>query len=106
MSAPYSVTVGTTVKRIVDYSRKRTVVMIYNNSSEVVYIGTGEGLTTQNGFPIVPNQGAVFAREFGDDPTLAYYAVTASGTADLRIWEGFGETLGFLIEKLLQVMRR
>jgi len=106
MSAPFNVTVTTTVTRIVDYSSKRTVVMIYNNSSVVIYVGVGKGLTTQNGFPIAPNQGAVFAREFGDDPTLSYYAVAESGTADVRVWEGFGKTLGTLIQELINVMKR
>jgi len=106
MGAPYTVKVGTTVKRIVDYSSKRTVVMIYNNSSVVIFLGVGQDLSTTNGFPIAPNQGAVFAREFGDDPTIAYYAVAESGEADVRVWEGYGKTLGALIQELIQVMKR
>ena len=106
MSAPYTVKVGTTVTRIVDYSAKRTVVMIYNNSNVVIYLGVGKELSTANGFPIAPNQGAVFAREFGDDPTVAYYAVAESGEADVRVWEGFGKTLGALISELIETMKR
>jgi len=106
MSAPRAVTVGTEVKRIVGYSATRTVVMIFNNSDQTVYIGTGEGLTTENGFPIAPNQALVLAREFGDDPTLNYYAVVSTGTADLRVWEGYGNTIGYYLSQLVELMKR
>jgi len=106
MGAPFKVSVGSTPIRIVDYSKSRTVVMIYNNSNNTIYIGIGKGLSVQNGFPVYGYQGMVIAREFGDDPTLSYYAICESGTADVRVWEGHGETLGFLIKTLLEVMRR
>ena len=106
MGAPFSRTIGTTPARVVDYSKNRTVVMIYNNSSQIVYLGTGSGVSTSDGFPLSPYQGAVFAMEFGDDPSIAYYAVTGSGTADIRVWEGYGKTTGALIEELTKIMKR
>jgi len=106
MGAPYSVTVGTTARRIVDYSSTRTVVMIYNVSTSTVYLGVGKDLTTGNGFPLYPDQGIVLAKEFGDDPTLAYWAVVSSGTAELRIWEGIGKTTGELLGELVETLKK
>jgi hypothetical protein len=106
MGAPYSFTVTTTPKRIADYSPTRTVLMIYNISANTVYLGIGEGVKTTDGFPLYPDQGMVLCRDFGDDPTLAYWGVVASGTAELRIWEGVGITTGEALLKLLEIMKR
>ena len=105
-SAPFKVTVGTTPTRIVDYSPNRTVIMIFNPSDVTVYIGVGANLTTDNGFPLPSNQGMVLAREFGDDPEISYYAVVASGTAELRVWEGFGTTTGYLLEQIKALLQK
>jgi hypothetical protein len=80
--------------------------MLFNISTQTIYIGIGPGVTTANGFPLPSNQGMVLAREFGDDPTLAYYAVVASGTAELRKWEGEGKTLGAILEELKKLLAR
>ncbi len=102
----YSVKVGTTAKRIVDYSPRRTVIMIYNNSGNTIYIGTGQGVTTDNGFPLAANQGMVIAREFGDDPTKAVWAISDTDNLDVRVWEGYGATVGKNLEKLIEVFKQ
>ncbi len=102
----YSVKVGTTAKRIVDYSPRRTVIMIYNNSSTTIYISTGSGVTVTNGFPLAGNQGMVIAREFGDDPTKAVWAIASNDNLDVRIWEGYGQTVGRSLEEMIEIFKQ
>lgn len=105
-SPPEKIIVGTTPTLVSSYSSYRTVLMLFNPSGQTVYIGIGQGVTVDNGFPLPSNQGIVLAREFGDDPTLSYYAVVASGTAELRKWEGEGRTLGAILEEMKELMKR
>jgi len=60
----------------------RKTVTIYNNGSVTVYLGANGNMTSANGFPLLAQQ--TFVDEESRD---AWYGVTASGTADLRIIE-------------------
>jgi len=103
---PEKIIVNTTPTLVTSYSSQRTVIMLFNPSTQTIYIGIGQGLSINNGFPLPPNQGMVIAREFGDDPTLSYYAVVESGTAELRKWEGEGKTLGVILNEMKEIMKR
>jgi len=61
-------------------SRKTAV--IYNNGSQTVYLGGSGSVTTSNGLPLL-----VGASVEDDTSVDAWFAVTASGTGDLRIVE-------------------
>jgi hypothetical protein len=103
---PEKLTISTTPTLISSYSPSRTVIMLFNPSTQTIYIGIGQGVSVDNGFPLPANQGMVLAREFGDDPTLAYYGVVSSETAELRKWEGEGKTLGAILEEMKELMKR
>ena len=83
----YMIEVGTTPTMIVNYDPKRTSLIIYNNSSVNVYIGSDTSITTNDGFILTPGSYLAFSKGFGDDPRLVRYAIVESGTAELRIHE-------------------
>jgi len=99
VAAPYSETITTAVGRPVDFASGRSSVAIFNNSTETIFLGVDESLTTSNGIPLKAGQIIVFSRDFGDNPDLARYAVAASGSNNVRISEEFGVSLVELIEK-------
>lgn len=67
---------------IVAANASRKSVTIHNAGSVTVYLGSTSGVTTSNGVPLAPN--ATMSDEASTD---AWYAITASGTGDLRIVE-------------------
>lgn len=72
----------TTASSIIGANATRKVASIYNAGSQTVYLGNTSGVTTSNGFPLVPGANMV------DDASIdAWWAITASGTGDLRIIE-------------------
>ena len=105
VAAPFVVTPTTTASRIIDYSPGRSSVIIFNAGTVTVYIGTGEGLSSDNGIPILANTGLVFAREYGDDPDLARYAITATGTGNLRIVDERTTGVVAVLEQILAVLK-
>lgn len=72
----------TTAAEMVAANASRKSVSIYNAGSQIVYLGKTSGVTTTNGWPLVPS-----ASLADDISTDAWYAITASGTGDLRIIE-------------------
>ncbi|MDD4987045.1 MAG: hypothetical protein PHQ43_15010 [Dehalococcoidales bacterium] len=90
MKFNYAVLVGTTPERAVVPNPKRTSLTIFNNSTTTpVYYGADSGLSTTEGMVILPQTGWSFLDGLGDDPQTAFYLVVASGTADVRIAEGY-----------------
>lgn len=67
---------------IVAANSSRKSVTIHNAGSVTVYLGGTSGVTTSNGIPL--GAGETLS---DDSSTDAWYAITASGTADLRIVE-------------------
>lgn len=104
VARPEAFTVASVVLRIADWAGLRSSLTIYNNSTNVVYLGSDESLTTSNGMPLPVGMGIVFAREYGDDPSQAVYAVAASGSNNVRLWEGFGESLSTVLSRLTEVL--
>lgn len=60
----------------------RKVAVIYNNSGATVYLGKDNTVTTTNGLPLPDGASLV-----DDHSTDAWWAIMASGTGDLRIYE-------------------
>lgn len=59
----------------------RNQLLLVNNGSQTVYVGTGT-VTTSNGIPIPPGGSLTITTYYG-----AVHAITASGTGDLRYLE-------------------
>jgi hypothetical protein len=59
----------------------RRVLWIYNNGAATIFLGPA-GLTTSNGFPLLPGQSVSLA--VGD---LVIYGIVATGTVEARIME-------------------
>lgn len=68
--------------RVLAANTFRRLALLVNYGSVTVYLG-GPGVTTSNGIPVLANGGAYEDVTTVDD----WYAVTASGTGDLRILE-------------------
>ncbi len=83
--SPSNNVVGTTVKKVIDYNKIRYWVTITNTSNNTCYIALTEGVSLANGFPI--NENDVFTIDKDNPYSGPIYAVTESGTADLRIME-------------------
>lgn len=79
-------------------NRKRKSWIITNASGSTVFISENQSNVTADGTPLAVGESMDAYLIFGDDPTLALYAQTVVGTADLRIIEGFGEVKGEIEE--------
>jgi hypothetical protein len=71
-----------TAAQVVASRDSRVRIDIANNGAAAVFIGKTAAITTSTGFPIQPN--GVFTDR---DYTGAIFAIVATGTADLRIWD-------------------
>lgn len=60
----------------------RIAALFYNNGAVTIYLGSTSGVTSSNGMPLLP--GADLADNSSSD---AWWAITGSGTGDLRIIE-------------------
>ena len=78
--APTTTAAAATPALAANTSRKEA--LIYNNGAQTVYLGRDAQVTTATGLPLV--SGATLR---DDRATGAWYAITASGTGDLRILE-------------------
>ena len=89
-TGPRSETVTTTATRLVNYDPERTSVLIHNNSTSTdVYFGVDSTVSTSTGMKIPPGAFALRSEFVGSDPRLALYFIVASGTAEIRILEGY-----------------
>ena len=59
----------------------RRVLWIYNNGSATIFLGPA-GVTTSNGFPLLPGQSVSLAVG-----ALVVYGIVASGTVEARVME-------------------
>ena len=78
------VTIGTTETELkvgVSADPEREVVRIYNNSNTTIYVGP-TGVTTSTGEPLRRRQS--MEMPIGQQ---SLYAIVASGTADVIVWE-------------------
>ena len=82
-----NVSVGNTATLIIAANAARQELIITNNSvSPDIYIGPDSSVTAVTGLPLYAGQtrekSRGFAIHLGD-----VYGITASGTADIRVWE-------------------
>lgn len=86
------VEVGTEPVKLIDYMKNRTALALFNTSSNrVVYLGADRSVTTRTGFWFEKLTGLQFNKGIGDRPDLEVWAVTAGGTAEVRVWESYAE---------------
>jgi hypothetical protein len=85
----YSISVDTTIKNVVPYNPRRVVLVIFNNGANTIYLSENPVRVLEEGIPLSPGANMSFLKVDGDDPRIAWYACTASGTSELRIYEGF-----------------
>jgi hypothetical protein len=78
--------------QIVPYQPGRSGVLIRNYSGSQVFISTDAGSVLTTGYPINVGEFITLLNADGDAAELQIYAQCASGTADLRIVESYGET--------------
>ncbi len=82
-----TITVTSAATLIVAQNAKRQELMLTNNSVGTdIFIGPDSSVTSSTGLPLYANQtrerSRGFAIHLGD-----VYGITASGTADIRVWE-------------------
>jgi hypothetical protein len=86
------VTVGTNTIQIVPYKEGRSGLLIRNYSGSQVFISTDSSSLISTGYPVNVGEFFNLLNSDGDASELQVYAQCASGTADLRIVESYGET--------------
>jgi hypothetical protein len=84
-----SATVTTAVTEIADYNPQRVAFALQNNGTVRVFVSHDAVNILQQGWPVDPGVMLSFSVADGDQPWLQFFAQTASGSAELRIYEGF-----------------
>jgi len=77
-----TVTVASTATLIIPSNPGRRMFVIYNNGSNIVYIGPDANVTTSNGIPIL--QQSSFTQNGSRMWMGAWYGITVSSTSDTR----------------------
>ena len=78
--------IGTSATLIVSANEKRKWLKIANISSQIVYIGPDQNITTSNGFPIFEYQ-QFSSDKFSESYLGSIYGIVASLTSNIRYWE-------------------
>lgn len=95
VSPYYQKTVGTTALRLVEPNRKRTSLIIFNQSTgATLYVGFDNHVSTVRGMPVAPQTGMVFSELLGDRPDLEYWVLSSAVSTDLRIMEAYARQEG------------
>jgi putative AlgH/UPF0301 family transcriptional regulator len=91
---PYwkQVTVGTTALQGLDYNKKRTVLAIYNLSSNIVYWDHSHAVLVTTGGPIATNQAYVLEESDGDDVHEPIWLIAGQSGNRVALYEGSGIT--------------
>ena len=84
-------TVGTDVVQIVPYKEGRSGLLVRNYSGSQVFISTDSSSLLATGYPVNVGEFLNLLNSEGDAAELQVYAQCASGTADIRIVESYGE---------------
>jgi archaellum component FlaG (FlaF/FlaG flagellin family) len=85
----YTIEVTTEVKNVVPYNSKRVVLVLFNVGGNTIYLSENQVRVLEEGIPLSPGANVSFLKVDGDDPRIAWYACTATGTSELRVYEGF-----------------
>jgi len=76
-------------QQVTAYFKPRLAVTVRSLGAAQVFISHDRVDIVATGFPLNTGEFISFIERDGDDPTLAIYAQTAAGTADLRIHESY-----------------
>jgi len=79
------VSVGSSATLIAPSNPLRKGLMIFNNSSQIIYIGMDNNVTTATGFPILPT--CTFATDDFDGVWKGAVWGISTGSSDARYWE-------------------
>ena len=92
MVKPYGQkTIATTATKAAEYNAKRKSAGIANmDSSNRLYLGYDNQVTTDNGFPIEPQSILYLNEGLGDSPQLEIWLIAATAPIDARILEQYG----------------
>jgi len=88
MSAPKAVTVGNTATLLAAKAEKRVAIYIQNLDAADVFLGEDATVTVANGYALAANGGRWV--EIFDNPSFytgTWYAISAAGSADVRVYE-------------------
>lgn len=81
-----SATITTSATRIVSLKNTRRGTLIFNNSSQTVYLGMDNLVTTSNGLPLVSNA-TFMSSGYLDIWRGDVWAIVAATTSDVRFWD-------------------
>lgn len=82
--------VGTSAIRLVEPNKKRTSLLIFNQStSATLYVGFDNAVSTVRGMPIAPQTGLTFSELGGDRPDLEYWVLASAVSTDVRVMEAY-----------------
>mgnify|MGYP003152879956 CR=1 FL=1 len=90
MSAPKAVSVGTSATLLIAANDSRVYLEIVNMDSAAIFIGEDSTVTISNGIQLGATTSREWERTHGNNEffyTGTVYAVDASGTSDVRVWE-------------------
>lgn len=79
--------VSSETKIIASYNMNRKLLMIINESENVVYVSKDPQNVMEFGIPIFPFETLVFDVADGDEPEYAFFAQCLEGVAIIRIYE-------------------
>lgn len=85
-----AVTVTVAEEGILGISPPRRAATIFNNGSATIYISQNAVNIATAGIPVIAGVAATLLAEDGDEPWLPLFAVAASGSQDVRIFESAG----------------
>jgi hypothetical protein len=85
----FRIEVTTEIKNIVPYNPRRVVLVLFNVGANTIFLSENPVRVLEEGIPLTPGANLSFLKVDGDDPRIAWYACTASGTSELRVYEGF-----------------
>ena len=87
---PFSqTTVGVAAIQIAPFNKLRLGITIRSLGVAQCFISNDRVNIAAQGFPIAIGEYLTLLERDGDDPAAALYAITAAGTADLRIIESY-----------------
>jgi len=85
------VTVGTQPKQIAPYHAKRVCITILNRAGSCCFISANQSGIIEEGFTLEVGMILSLVKADGDETRDAIWGQCETGSADLRVYESFGE---------------
>ena len=85
------VTVGTTATPVFVHNNRRTAWSLANEDTATIFVSEDETNVLAGGYPILAGGALDNLRALGGEPQNVLFAISAAGSADLRVLESFGE---------------